>query len=350
MQRKHVAFESELTRLGQQVEEVVEFATTLLPSYAGDKERIICDRRDEVVQAWRQLQYSAEQRKVHLLDASDTEMSSKEKPRDISGVELLMNNHRSLEAEIDAREENFSICLSLGRTLLNRNHPRQEEIREKCIQLVTERILLSEQWSDRWEHLKLILEVYQFARDAAVAEAWLIAQESFVKSSDLGESLDETLALLKKHLAFERAAATQEERFLALQKLTHVSRLALLLELKASERTPESEAARLELRKQKIADATREFQPPKQPVPLTPAQAAVAAAGAPGRPGVETPTSRSIRESIDSGRPPPGNLEAHLHRKHEWESATKKASARSWHELYFVLSAADGTLSGYKDQ
>ncbi|VDL98418.1 unnamed protein product [Schistocephalus solidus] len=365
LQRKHIAFESELTRLGQQVEEVVEFATTLLPSYAGDKERIICDRRDEVVQAWRQLQYSAEQRKVHLLDASDvhrffamvrelrlwmemmqTEMSSKEKPRDVSGVELLMNNHRSLEAEIDAREENFSICLSLGRTLLNRNHPRQEEIREKCIQLVTERILLSEQWNDRWEHLKLILEVYQFARDAAVAEAWLIAQESFIKSSDLGESLDETLALLKKHLAFERAAATQEERFLALQKLTH-------LELKASERTPESEAARLELRKQKISEATREFQPPKQPVPLTPAQASVAAAGvgsAPGRPGVETPTSRSIRESIDSGRPPPSNLEALLHRKHEWESATKKASARSWHELYFVLSAATGTLSAYKDQ
>jgi hypothetical protein len=31
-------------------------------------------------------------------------------------------------------------------------------------------------WEERWEHLQLILEVYQFARDAAVAEAWLIAQ------------------------------------------------------------------------------------------------------------------------------------------------------------------------------
>lgn len=44
-----------------------------------------------------------------------------------------MNNHRSLKAEVDAREENFSICLSLGRTLLNRRHPREEEVREKCI-------------------------------------------------------------------------------------------------------------------------------------------------------------------------------------------------------------------------
>lgn len=60
--------------------------------------------------------------------------------RDVSGVELLMNNHKSLKAEIDAREENFSICLSLGRTLLNRRHPREEEIRDKCIQVSPFRI------------------------------------------------------------------------------------------------------------------------------------------------------------------------------------------------------------------
>lgn len=56
--------------------------------------------------------------------------------RDVSGVELLMNSHRSLMAEIDAREENFSICLSLGRTLLNRRHPQEEEVRKKCIQVI----------------------------------------------------------------------------------------------------------------------------------------------------------------------------------------------------------------------
>ena len=40
----------------------------------------------------------------------------------------------------------------------------------------------------RWEHLQLILEVYQFARDAAVAEAWLIAQDPYLKSEELGVS------------------------------------------------------------------------------------------------------------------------------------------------------------------
>ncbi|CDS40887.1 spectrin beta chain [Echinococcus multilocularis] len=359
LQRKHAAFEAELSRLGQQVEEVIDFANNLLPSYASEKESIICDRRDEVVQAWRQLQYAAEQRKIHLLDAGDvhrflamvrelqlwmdtmrTEMTIKEKPRDVSGVELLMNNHKSLKAEIDAREENFSICLSLGRTLLNRRHPREEEIRDKCIQLVTERVLLLEQWNDRNENLQLMLEVYHFARDAAIAEAWLVAQESFVKSPDLGDSLDETLALLKKHLAFEKAVATQEERFIALQKET-------MLELKAKERTPESEAARKKAIDQKIAEASREF----QPLPSTSQTAAALGSfhGTPLRRGVETPTGRSLRESVDSGRPAPHNLEAVLYRKHEWETAAKRASGRSWHELYFVLNATLGTLSAYKD-
>ncbi|VDD80712.1 unnamed protein product [Mesocestoides corti] len=359
LQRKHAAYEAELSRLGQQVEEVVDFANNLLPSYAGDKESIICDRRDEVVQAWRQLQYAAEQRKIHLLDASDvhkffamvrelqlwmeamrTEMTIKEKPRDVSGVELLMNNHKSLKAEIDARKENFSICLSLGRTLLNRRHPREEEIREKCIQLVTERVIMLEQWNDRNENLQLMLEVYHFARDAAVAEAWLIAQESFVKSPDLGESLDETLALLKKHLAFEKAVATQEERFIALEKLT-------TLELKAKEKTPESEAARKKAIEQKIVDASREFQP--LPSTSQPAVPSGPMHGTPLRRGFETPTGRSLRESVDSGRPTPRNLEALLHRKNEWETTVKRAFGRSWVELYFVLDATLGTLSAYKD-
>merc|ERR1712062_455637 len=75
-------------------------------------------------------------------------------------------------------------------------------------------------WEERWEHLQLILEVYQFARDAAVAEAWLIAQDPYLKSADLGHTIDEAENLIKRHEAFEKAAAAQEERFVALERLT----------------------------------------------------------------------------------------------------------------------------------
>lgn len=48
--------------------------------------------------------------------------------RDVSGVELLMNNHQSLKAEVDAREENFTICINLGKDLLERKHYRSDEV------------------------------------------------------------------------------------------------------------------------------------------------------------------------------------------------------------------------------
>ena len=48
------------------------------------------------------------------------QMSTSEKPRDVSGVELLMNNHQGHKAEIDAREDNFGDCISLGKELLSR--------------------------------------------------------------------------------------------------------------------------------------------------------------------------------------------------------------------------------------
>lgn len=71
--------------------------------------------------------------------------------------------------------------------------------------------------------LLAVLEVYQFARDAAVAEAWLIAQEPYLLSSELGHTIDEVENLIKKHEAFEKSAAAQEERFSALERLTTVS-------------------------------------------------------------------------------------------------------------------------------
>jgi len=39
-----------------------------------------------------------------------------------------MINHEGLKAEIDSRDENFTICVNLGKDLLFRKHPRQQEV------------------------------------------------------------------------------------------------------------------------------------------------------------------------------------------------------------------------------
>ena len=72
---------------------------------------------------------------------------------------------------------------------MTRNHYASNEIKEKLVELTEQRNGMLHKWEERWEHLQLILEVYQFARDAAVAEAWLIAQDPYLKSEDLGVSV-----------------------------------------------------------------------------------------------------------------------------------------------------------------
>lgn len=57
-----------------------------------------------------------------------------------------------------------------------------------------------------------------------MAEAWLLGQEPYLSSREMGQSVDEVEKLIKRHEAFEKSAATWEERFSALERLTTVSR------------------------------------------------------------------------------------------------------------------------------
>ncbi|XP_063428449.1 spectrin beta chain-like isoform X2 [Mytilus trossulus] len=277
LQRKHANFENDLVTLGTQVQSIQEESVKLQTGYAGDRCKEINYREEEVVNAWKNLQLNVTSRKNKLADASDLyrffnlvrdlllwmediirQITTQEKPRDVSGVELLMNNHQSLKAEIDAREENFAICLNLGRDLLDRKHYRSDEVREKLIALTTRREDMSDNWSERWEYLQLILEVYQFARDASVAESWLMAQDTYLNNQDLGQNLDEVEILIKKHEAFEKAAATQEERFIALERLTTFE-----MKERAKEKDdPEKYRLEKEERRRKLI---AEFLPPPKP-------------------------------------------------------------------------------------
>lgn len=238
-QRKHENFEHDLQTLINSVDQIHAESTDLQASYAGDKSREIQAREQEVTIALKNLLGMCDSRRTRLADTSDLfkffnlvrdlnlwmedvvrQMDTSEKPRDVSGVELLMNNHQSLNAEIIARRDNFTTCEKLGQELLARNHYARDEIKEKLAALQNKRNAMDSRWEERWIHLKLILEVYQFARDAAVAEAWLVAQEPYLLSKELGHTIDEVNILIKKHEAFEKSAAAQHERFEALHKLT----------------------------------------------------------------------------------------------------------------------------------
>ena len=78
------------------------------------------------------------------------QMVTSEKPRDVSGVELLMNNHQGHKAEIDARDDNFGECISLGKELLSRSHYASNEIKEKLKELTGLRNTMLHRWEERY--------------------------------------------------------------------------------------------------------------------------------------------------------------------------------------------------------
>ncbi|XP_065222380.1 spectrin beta chain isoform X4 [Planococcus citri] len=366
--RKHQNFTQDLQTLQSQVQQIKDESRKLQESYAGDKAKEITNREEEVVNAWEGLKKTCEDRRLKLGDTGDLfkffnmvrtlmlwiedvirQMNTSEKPRDVSGVELLMNNHQSLKAEIDTREDNFTACLSLGKELLTRNHYASNEIKEKLLLLSNQRNSLLSRWEERWENLQLILEVYQFARDAAVAEAWLIAQEPYLMSQELGHTIDDVENLLKKHEAFEKSAIAQEERFCALERHT-------TFELKEFKRRQEEKELEKQRQEELAKQATLQASDSKD---KTDGEAGAGEATQNGEKESEAkvsqrkpPTKLALTSSITVQRPAsPGPLlplESTVMRKHEWESTTKKASSRSWEKMYIRLQGS--TICCYKDQ
>ncbi|KAL3083302.1 hypothetical protein niasHS_011104 [Heterodera schachtii] len=380
LSRKHQAFLKDIDAIGAQVAQIEGDAKRLRDAYAGERAMEIVGKENEVLKAWHQLRAACEARSMRLSDTSDLfrfmnmvrdllvwieevkrEMLSHERPRDVSGVELLMNNHQSLKAEIDTREENFRACLALGRQLLERNHYASAEVEKKLLKLTTDRTDMMHRWEDRWEYLRLILEVYQFARDAAVAEAWLDAQEPYLRSRNYGRNLEEVIALIKKHEAFEKSATAQDERFMALEKLTNYE----LKEMQRRERAMEEE------RRRRAGETPPKGRPGETVFPAT---VGAAEAGPASRSHEELAAHR--QRLLASAAPAPlaepsswrmslrreprfdasdrrglltaaDTFEGVIIRKHNFEGFERRATHRAWEKLYTVLF--NGDLYFFKD-
>ncbi|KAJ8280857.1 hypothetical protein GJAV_G00059910 [Gymnothorax javanicus] len=266
-------FEQDIQLLVTQVRQLQESAAQLRTVYAGEKAEAIATREQEVMHHWKVLLASCEECRVQITTVTDKlrffgmvrdlitwmesiicQIGTGEKPRvaerqkpisayngqergtqpgqfanwhllDVSSVEVLMNYHQSLKSEVEARSRNVFQCVELGKTLLAARNPASEEIKDKLERVIAKQTELTQKWDRHWEELQHMLEVHQFAQEAVVAEAWLTAQEPFITSKELGGSVDEVEQLIRRHEAFRKAAATWEERFSSLRRLTTVEKL-----------------------------------------------------------------------------------------------------------------------------
>ncbi|CAM5151113.1 unnamed protein product [Natator depressus] len=235
--RKHAALERELLGNEQQLQELIDAADSVL---ARCSERQVADlqaKQQAVVENWESLKSKVEQRREHLEQAcrlyqfqADVwdyfswtaemmrEMKTEETIRDISTSSLRLTQHQQLLAEIEAREETYNRVAQLGQSLLQEEKISSKEIQQKLWALLEEKDNVHHQWEQKKEWLEKIHREQMFYRDQGHLEKILNTQEIYLKTSDLGNSVDEVERLIRKHEAFEKILTSQDEKVTSLQE------------------------------------------------------------------------------------------------------------------------------------
>uniref|UniRef100_A0A4W6CDR1 Spectrin beta chain n=1 Tax=Lates calcarifer TaxID=8187 RepID=A0A4W6CDR1_LATCA len=379
LHRQHTAFEHDIQALSGQVNQVQDDAARLQKAYAGEKADDIHRSEHAVTSAWEGLLEAGQTRRLLLLDTVEKfrffnmvrdlmlwmdgvnlQIDAHDSPRDVSSAGLVIANHQDIKSEIETRADSFTACIEMGNTLINNNHYAADEIREKLVQLQEKRDKINKKWQDKMDHLQIVLEVLQFGRDAYVAESWLAGQEPLVRAAELGSNVDEVESLIKRHEAFEKLAASWEERFVLLEKLTTLEEQEIQRRREEEERArrpptppPVEEVAQSETETEgdaSIQSCVFFHLITSVHIWFEPQGSESESVNGPGRDSglassrLEPSATLPSRGGAESE---PETMEGMLCRKQEMESHSKKAASRSWQNVYCVLRK--GSLGFYKD-
>ncbi|XP_063234159.1 spectrin alpha chain, non-erythrocytic 1 isoform X2 [Bacillus rossius redtenbacheri] len=235
--RKHEGFENDLVALEAQLQVLVEDSARLQAAYPGQNASQLAQQQAIVVKSWTDLQERAANRREELQASCDLQrfltqvrdltnwaaglqaaMMTEEKVRDAAGAQTLKAEHEAVKAEIEAREESFQAVVEMGQDMIRDDHYAAQEIEEKSAQLLEERQKLHVAWQRKKVHLDQLIDLHFFLRDAKQIDTISSSQEAALASQDFGTTVEEVDAQVKRHDAFEKLLAAQEEKTAALQE------------------------------------------------------------------------------------------------------------------------------------
>ena len=73
----------------------------------------------------------------------------------MSGVESAIIVHQGTKADIEARNDSFEECISLGKQLISTGHYASDEVKEKLDTLTEKRNQVVDRWQEKWDWLNL---------------------------------------------------------------------------------------------------------------------------------------------------------------------------------------------------
>ncbi|KAF5403122.1 hypothetical protein PHET_03539 [Paragonimus heterotremus] len=251
-------------------------------------------------------------------------------------------------------------------SMLEEESRRQsEQPQHVCNQIKSNMIDLVLDWTELHKHcnqvfqdLHLHLSAVMFATEAYAAEQWLELHEPDLRSTELGDSIKATTALLLRHETLEHNLAMQADRFERLRRPTQLELVKLyghpfgeLLDLSGTSKplfldqshaiwstTAENLKSRLlsqyDLSGWKINGQSSH------------GEADVDRAS-------DTVESSSVLPDVTDHKsqiPYIEFIDDHLNRKHEWQTETVRARDRCWYELYVVLQMSTRQLLVYRSK
>nr|XP_033806940.1 spectrin beta chain, non-erythrocytic 5 isoform X2 [Geotrypetes seraphini] len=235
--RKHEALEHELVGNEQQFQELIDAADSVLHRCSESQAIGLQGKQQAIVENWESLKSKVEQRKLDLEQACNyyhfltnvrdyfswtaemmREMKANETIRGVSTCIQRLKGHQDVRAKIEAQEEMYSTVQKQGQALLLEENAPVTQIQEKLQALLAEKKQLYQEWELKKKWLEWVHSEQVFFRDIDHMEKILNSQEIYLKSSDLGNSVDDTERLIKKHEAFEKLLASQDEKEVSLQE------------------------------------------------------------------------------------------------------------------------------------
>ncbi|XP_071155968.1 spectrin alpha chain-like isoform X8 [Mytilus edulis] len=230
LQRKHDGVERDLAALEEKIQTIGKEADRLMDTHKDQAEQI-SSKQTEIADNWEKLKNKGADRKTRLDDSyylhrfladfrdlvswihdMKAIISADDLAKDVAGAESLVERNLECKGEIDAREDTFRSTVDAGQRLVDADHYAADEVREKLQVLSSEKSSLLELWEERRILYEQCMDLQLFYRDTEHADSVMTKQEAFLANRDLGDSLDNVEALIKKHEDFEKSLAAQEEK------------------------------------------------------------------------------------------------------------------------------------------
>uniref|UniRef100_A0A4W5NZK6 Spectrin beta, non-erythrocytic 1 n=1 Tax=Hucho hucho TaxID=62062 RepID=A0A4W5NZK6_9TELE len=255
---------------------------------------------------------------------------------DLPAVDAATKKHEAIETDITAYEERVQAVVSVAKELEAEKYHDIKRIAARKDNVIRLWEYLLELLKARRQRLEMNLGLQRVFQEMLYIMDWMDEMKMMLLSQDYGKHLLGVEDLLQKHALVEADIGIQADRVKAVNN--NAQKFAIDGD---GEDVLNIQAAFIQIVNHivfylfEIMNGVAE-QNSKAPSPIP------------------SPTaSRRGKGSLSSTLPtqnqdlPAAQLEGFLHRKHEWEGHNKKASSRSWHNVYCVINNQE--MGFYKD-